>query len=133
MYAMHVRSASATTSVPFPCARAHVSALFRRAVVSPVRLDSSISRSTASARRTSAGTRSPTLRRVSVDMRGDHRLGSPERYEVARDELVREEVQGLAVARDVAVVRDELVQRLERLLGTVLLHEADYGPRECVC
>ena len=87
MYAMHDRSASATGSpagapypfagpapaptpgpnadpfaYPFPTpARAQGSTSFRRVVVSPVRLLSSISRSTAEMRRTSAGTRSPVV------------------------------------------------------------------------
>jgi len=45
--------------------------------------------------------------------------------EVAWDDLIREKVYLLSIADDVAVVRDELVERLERLFGTSFLYEAD--------
>lgn len=60
IYATHARSASATGSLPpAPALAAHGKISFRRAAVSPVRLDSSISRARAESSRTSAGTRSP--------------------------------------------------------------------------
>ena len=52
-------------------------------------------------------------------------VASGEDDEVARDDLIREEVYLLSIADDVAVVRDELVERLERLLRTSFLYEAD--------
>ena len=45
--------------------------------------------------------------------------------EVARDDLIREEVHLLSIADDVTVVRDELVERLKRLFRTSFLYEAD--------
>ena len=50
---------------------------------------------------------------------------SGEDDEVARDDLIREEVYLLSIADDVVVVRDELAERLERLFGTTVLYEAD--------
>ena len=63
MYAIQVRSAMATGSIeciasPLPC-RVQGATVLLRDVVSPVKLLSSISRSSASIRRMSAGTRSP--------------------------------------------------------------------------
>jgi hypothetical protein len=50
-------------------------------------------------------------------VRGDAIAGS-EGDEVARNDLIREEVYLLSIADDVTMVRDELVERLERLFGT---------------
>jgi hypothetical protein len=52
-------------------------------------------------------------------------IAGSEGDEVARNDLIREEVYLLSIADDVAMVRDELVERLERLFGTSFLYEAD--------
>lgn len=68
MYATHLRSLKALpppspcVSSPIPLSQAVV--VFLAGLVSPVRADSSISRATEDNRRTSAGTRSPTLNEI---------------------------------------------------------------------
>jgi hypothetical protein len=45
--------------------------------------------------------------------------------DVARDELVREDVDRLLLSQDVTVVGNKLVERLQALFGPLLLHKAD--------
>jgi hypothetical protein len=52
-------------------------------------------------------------------------VASGEGDEVAGYDLIREEVYLFSITNDVAVMRYELVERLERLFGTSFLHEAD--------
>lgn len=52
-------------------------------------------------------------------------VASGEDDEVARDDLIREEVYLFSITDDVAVMRDELVERFERFFRTMFLYEAD--------
>ncbi len=92
------------------CASGHGATPFLRAVVSLVRLLSLVDLDVDSSKQA-------YVRRDAV--------ASGEGDELARYDLIHEEVYLLSIADDVAVVRDEFVERLERLFGTSFLHETD--------
>ena len=56
---------------------------------------------------------------------GRNAVARGEDDEVTRNNLIREEVYLLSIADDMAVVRDEFVERLERLFGTSFLYKAN--------
>lgn len=128
---------SAIGSPPTPCPPSVIASVcFFAGFVSPVKADSSISRPWDCVRRMSAGIRSPvwkvmrspgtrTFARTVVFwpfLRKKQRKVSRERWQEGRRGDAPDEV---------AVVRDELVERFERLLGPLFLDEADCRRGKC--
>lgn len=138
IYAIQDLSASATGSCTMPCippfaypfaALTQVSMSFLRALVSPVRLLSSISRSTAVMSLTSAGIRSPVLN-VTI---------SPGTSSFASVVIVlpslrhaqlglRPDEQGRRSPYEVAMMRHEFVQSFQALLRSPFLYKTN-----CIC
>ena len=136
---MHDLSASATGSpgaCPFGCpllSIVQVSLFFERAVVSPVKLLSSISRSTAEISLTSAGTRSPVVkvtRSPGTSSLANNVMDLPSLREVR---LLVNEISVLlyGVPNQMAVVRYKFVQRFQTFLGPLFLHKSDWWNLPC--